>query len=102
MVAKVIRGLAQAECGRDHADRPVGGLGLSPPEQVVGDGLLEEGQVQLGRLLHHQERDLHRDSLLEQLLGDVADRAEQRGEGVDRELDHGQSDDAPRSRWTSR
>src|SRR5207248_5731175 len=48
-------GLHQAEGGGDHHHRAVGGVVLGPPQQVVGGGILEEGQVEAGRVLHHQE-----------------------------------------------
>ena len=87
------RGLHQPEGGGDHHHRSVDRIRLGPAQQVIRCRVLVEGEVQTGRLFHHHQLDSHRDRVLQQLLGDVARRAQERDQGKDQQLQDGQKDD---------
>ena len=74
----------QAERGLDHLHGSEGGFALDLLDQVVELRPLEEDQVELIGVAHHQELNAVRDLLLEQLLADVRGGAEDVADGADR------------------
>src|SRR5205823_11691327 len=73
--------------------RPVDRVGLRSPQQIVGGGIFIERQVERGGFFHHHQLDPHRHGVLQELLRDVPDGAEEGDQGKDKQLHNRQKDD---------